>query len=128
CVWLSPKWMSSSTNGEKGSGKTPRCDGPNHTLKDFPAFCPKAFAGIGELPDTTADRSIRIAMARRQRAQAIERFRAREAGLASKPIAGMEQLHIHPPEPRKHLRISRITFAFALIDGSHLARISDDDL
>jgi hypothetical protein len=27
--------------------KVPRCVGPNHDLKEFGVFCPKAFAGIG---------------------------------------------------------------------------------
>ena len=33
----------------------PRCVGPNHTLREFQVFCPKALAGIGKLPDTVVD-------------------------------------------------------------------------
>ena len=35
-------------------------------LVDFDVFCPKALAGIGELPDTVADRSIPIRLARKR--------------------------------------------------------------
>ena len=48
------------------------------TLEAFPVFCPKAFAGIGELPDTIPDRSIRIRLERRTREEPIERFRRRD--------------------------------------------------
>jgi len=41
-------------------------------------FCPKAFALIGELPDTVADRTIRIQLQRRTRDEPIERFRRRD--------------------------------------------------
>jgi hypothetical protein len=65
----------------------PRCVGPNHTLTEFRVFCPKALAGIGKLPDTIADRSIPIIMARRKRGQHVEKFRARDAEVIAKPIA-----------------------------------------
>lgn len=48
------------------------------TLERFPVFCPKLFAGLGELPDTLADRSIRIRLERRTREEPIERFRRRD--------------------------------------------------
>jgi hypothetical protein len=47
-------------------------------LEAFPVFCAKAFAGIGELPDTIADRAIRIRLERRTRDEPIERFRRRD--------------------------------------------------
>jgi hypothetical protein len=55
----------------------PRCVGPQHEIKDFPVFCAKVIAGIGKLPDTVADRSIPIVLARKSREQVVERFRAR---------------------------------------------------
>ena len=61
-----------------------RCVGPDHKLREFRVFCPKALAGIGKLPDTVADRCIPIIMARRKPEEVIEKFRAREA----KPVAG----------------------------------------
>lgn len=47
-------------------------------LQAFPVFCAKAFALIGELPDTIADRAIRIRLERRTREEPIERFRRRD--------------------------------------------------
>lgn len=57
-----------------------RCvgEGAKQQLVDFPVFCPKAIAGIGSLPDTVADRSIRIRLARRAPHEQIERFRYRD--------------------------------------------------
>jgi hypothetical protein len=49
------------------------------TLEEFPVFCPKAFAGIGDyLPDTLSDRAIWIRLERRTRDEPVERFRRRE--------------------------------------------------
>ncbi|MGA7880819.1 MAG: DUF3631 domain-containing protein [Terrimicrobiaceae bacterium] len=69
----------------------PRCVGPNHTLAEFRVFCSKALAGIGKLPDTIADRSIPIIMARRKRGQHVEKFRARNAEVIAKPMAAALQ-------------------------------------
>jgi hypothetical protein len=64
-----------------------RMGGPRMTtLEAFPVFCAKAFAGIGELPDTISDRAIRIRLDRRVREEPIERFRRREAQEAAEPI------------------------------------------
>jgi len=58
-----------------------RMGGPKMTtLEAFPVFCPKVFAGIGELPDTLNDRSIRIRLERRTRDEPIDRFRRRDVG------------------------------------------------
>jgi hypothetical protein len=54
--------------------------GNNRTLENFPVFAPKAFAGIGDLPDTIADRAIVIRLERRTRDEPIERFRRRDNG------------------------------------------------
>jgi hypothetical protein len=48
------------------------------TLEEFPVFCPKVLAGIGDLPDTIRDRSIPIRLERRTRAEQVERFHYRE--------------------------------------------------
>jgi hypothetical protein len=64
-----------------------RMGGPNmRTLEAFPVFCPKVFAGIGELPDTIRDRAIRIRLERRTRDEPIERFRRRDASAEAEPI------------------------------------------
>lgn len=51
--------------------------GANISFKDFETFCPKAIAGIGQLPDTVADRSIPIRLKRKGPNEAVERFRRR---------------------------------------------------
>jgi hypothetical protein len=47
-------------------------------VEHFSVFCPVALAGIGEPPDTVADRSISIRMKRRSDGEPVERFRRRE--------------------------------------------------
>src|SRR5262249_54081591 len=64
-----------------GAGTVYRMGGASKTtLQDFSVFCPKAFAGIGDLPDTISDRTIRIRLERRKRngEEEIERYRIRE--------------------------------------------------
>jgi len=56
------------------------------TLEAFPVYCAKAFAGIGALPDTIADRSIPIRLERRTREEPVERFRRREADVDGEPL------------------------------------------
>ena len=60
--------------------------GGDFDLADFPVFCPKALAGIGELPDTIADRSIRVTMKRRAPSESVERFRLRTAKAEAAPL------------------------------------------
>jgi Protein of unknown function (DUF3631) len=50
-------------------------EGKNMTVKNFAVFGPKAFAGIGQLPDTVADRSIPIRLNRKSKADRTHRFR-----------------------------------------------------
>ena len=55
-----------------------RCGGANRDqLQDFAVFCPKVLAGIGKLPDTLADRSIPIRLARKAPHEVTERYRRR---------------------------------------------------
>ncbi len=62
-------------SGFKKTGKVLRCVGENHNLKTFTTFAPKAIAGIGDLPDTVASRSIRIALSRKLQNETVESFR-----------------------------------------------------
>jgi hypothetical protein len=48
-------------------------------VKAFPAYCPVALAGIGELPDTILDRAILVKMRRRAPGETVTPFRVREA-------------------------------------------------
>jgi len=73
--------------GNRRGTSVPRCVGPTQQLVDFATFCPKALAGIGELPDTVADRSILIRLARKRPDESTRRFRRREALEVAEPIA-----------------------------------------
>ncbi len=46
-------------------------------IEEFSVYCPKALAGIGDLPDTIADRCIVIALQRKPPRIRVERFRRR---------------------------------------------------
>lgn len=72
--------------GFNRSATVPRCVGPQQDVKDFPVFCAKVIAGIGKLPDTVADRSVPIVLARKKRQQTVERFRARDAAAFAEGI------------------------------------------
>jgi hypothetical protein len=65
--------------GHRRGGKASLCvgQGANISFKDFETFCAKAIAGIGQLPDTVADRSIPIQLKRKGPNEAVERFRRR---------------------------------------------------
>jgi len=63
--------------GNRRGTSVPRCVGQSQQLVDFPVFCPKALAGIGQLPDTVADRSIPIRLQRRAPEERLEPFRRR---------------------------------------------------
>jgi hypothetical protein len=54
-----------------------RCvgDGSNQQVVPFQTFCPKALAGIGDLPDTILDRSLVVAMRRSQPGEKVQRLR-----------------------------------------------------
>jgi hypothetical protein len=56
----------------------PRCVGPKMDVGNFSTYCAKALAGIGDLPDTVADRAIPIRMKRKRPVDRVERFRSRE--------------------------------------------------
>jgi hypothetical protein len=68
--------------GYKRGATVYRCGGANRDrLDSFAVFCPKAFAGIGELPDTTQDRCITIRLERQihgQRRRFLEEHVERE--------------------------------------------------
>lgn len=72
--------------GNRRGTRVPRCVGPSQALVDFAIFCAKALAGIGDLPDTVADRSIPIRLKRKAPGEAVERFRRRHAEADAEPL------------------------------------------
>ena len=75
-------------SGYRRSGRSSLCvaEGTGLTYRDFSTFCPKAIAGIGALPDTVTDRSVRIALKRRTPDEAVDRFRLRHAPRVGAPL------------------------------------------
>jgi hypothetical protein len=74
--------------GFRRGGVTSLCvgQGANLSYQDFPVFGAKAIAGIGQLPDTVADRSIPLELRRRRAGEAVERFRLRKVGPEALPL------------------------------------------
>ena len=70
--------------------------GGDFDLRDFPVFCPKVIAGIGEMPDTIADRCIRITLQRKAPSVSVARFRFRDVNAETTPIR--EQLDRWAPQ------------------------------
>ncbi len=65
-----------------------RCegDGSKQTVTAYPVFGAKALAGIGELPETLADRSIPIRLRRRRPDEQVERGRYKAIVAACQPL------------------------------------------
>jgi hypothetical protein len=61
-------------------------DGKSNELREFNAYSPKCFAGIGRIPDTVASRSIPIEMRRKLPGEHVESFRQRDVETAALPI------------------------------------------
>jgi hypothetical protein len=64
-----------------------RCIAGGAGFESFSVYCPKVLAGIGSLPDTIADRSIPIRLARKTRDETVKRFRLRDVKPELQPIA-----------------------------------------
>ena len=75
-------------SGYRRSGISSLCvgQGRGFTYRDFSTFCPKAIAGIGALPETVRDRSIRIVLKRRAPGERVARFRLRDAPRLAGPF------------------------------------------
>lgn len=65
--------------GHRAGTRVPRCVGQNGTMEEFRVYSPKMLAGIGTLPDTIADRSVPIRLARKKPEDEVQRFFVREA-------------------------------------------------
>ena len=65
-------------SGYRRGAKTLRVGGPRRDkIEKFDSFGPKGLAGIGELPDTIADRAIPIRLQRKPRSVKLSRWRRR---------------------------------------------------
>ena len=75
-------------SGFSRNGKVSICVGKGADLsfRDLSCFGPKAFAGIGDIADTIADRSIVIMMRRKRDSETVKRFRDRDVRQRAKPM------------------------------------------
>lgn len=74
--------------GYRRGAKAYRCvgEGAKQSVVAFEVYGPKCLAGIGELPETIADRSIPIRLRRRNRSEPVARGRYRTIAAAAAPI------------------------------------------
>jgi hypothetical protein len=75
-------------SGYQRGKKAWRCVPPSHDAQPFDVFCPKALAGLNELPGTLAHRSIPIAMQPPLPTDAHEDFDPEEVGEQAETIRG----------------------------------------
>jgi hypothetical protein len=81
-------------DGHRRGGKVPRMVGEGKKMKIvyFEVFGPKAFAGIGALPETIASRSIPIRLQRKSRDENVQRFRySREMAASADLRSSLEE-------------------------------------
>ena len=102
--------------GHRRGGKASCCVGQGTaiTFKDFSTFSPKAIAGIGNLPDTIADRSIPIRLKRAARGEHVERFRRRDVEAEASGLRG--RLEAWSAVTVENLRTARPVLPDALTD------------
>jgi len=55
-------------------GKISRCEGKDHEVKSYNVFRPVALAGIHSLPDTVADRSLKVELIRKKTVEKVKRL------------------------------------------------------
>lgn len=63
--------------GHRRGGQAFRCEGEGHEVRGFEVFAPAVLCGIGALPGTLHDRSIKIGLRRAKRGEVAERFDSR---------------------------------------------------
>ncbi len=61
--------------GHAKGGRHLRCEGDDNKIRAFKTFAPAALAGIGQLPETLAGRSILITLQRRKSNECVQDFR-----------------------------------------------------
>ena len=60
------------------------CAGDDHKPTEFDVFCPQVVAGIGDVKDTVADRSLKIELTRKLRSESVFKLRRRGTGVLDK--------------------------------------------
>lgn len=67
--------------GHRRGARVPRAADFGQSVEHFSPFCAKALAGIGNLPETIARRSIYVRLARKKSSEHVERFIRRDVDL-----------------------------------------------
>lgn len=101
--------------------KVPRCEGEDHQVNFYEVFRPIALAGISTLPDTIADRSLKIALIRKRRDEKVKRLQVDrlQSGLQSL----RDGLHVFALE-----RASIIVEAYSQFQDDLIPKEADDRL
>jgi hypothetical protein len=102
--------------GFERKAKVPRCVNKGEEIKEYSVFCPKAFAGIGSLPDTITDRCVPIRLKKKRRNETVERFRKREAEEVARPIRERFEMWVKDEKAIAALRVARPQIPEALSD------------
>ena len=71
-----------NSSQRRGAAYIDRCAGGDHEVVSFKTWCPKAFAGIGDLPDTVMDRSVVLRL-ERQAPRTASRWRDHDCDLVA---------------------------------------------
>lgn len=74
--------------GYRRNGVASLCvrQGQDFVVRDLSSFGPKAFAGLGRLPDTVRSRSLPVRLQRRRRDERVKRFRERDVRVVAEPL------------------------------------------
>jgi uncharacterized protein DUF3631 len=98
--------------GYKRGATVDRCGGANRDkLESFQVFCPKAFAGIGKLPDTTQDRCFPIRLERQKRC-ARRRFNEQAVESRLQPIRERFEAWAESEDIKSKVAVSILDSAF----------------
>jgi hypothetical protein len=93
--------------GFERKARVPRCANFGREVQEFAVFCPKAFAGIGSLPDTITDRCIPVRLRKKRHNEPVERLRRREAELIAAPMRNRLEAWANESETIKMLKAAR---------------------
>jgi len=93
--------------GFERKARVPRCTNFGLEVHEFAVFCPKAFAGIGSLPDTITDRCIPVRLRKKRQDEPVERLRRREAELIAAPMRKRLEVWANQGETIKMLKAAR---------------------
>ena len=93
-------------SGWESGGSYERMVGANANMQpqSFPTFSPKMISGIGDLPDTIADRSIHIRMVRKKKQKVLPRFRKARIYRENESLRNDLTLWSSDPEVRNRIR------------------------